>query len=644
LLVSLGLGLGGNTALAVDETSVGTDQGGGGSSTPVLTPQESLGLTPIIGVDPTSLDFGRVCVGACSDLVVELFNDNEDPSSSLEITALTAAGEGFTLFDPPAVPFSIAGGNPGPRVQVTVRFCAATPGAQSGTFTIEGASSNSPVIVALAGTGNSAPVCDANGPYSAQIGQTITFDGTGSSDPDGTNESYLWEFGDGTSGTGASPTHTYATSGTFNVELTVTDDDGASSGCGTTAEIAPAPNEPPVCDADGPYNGTVNVAVTFDGTGSSDPDGTIASYAWDFGDGSTGTGATPTHAYASPGNFTVTLTVTDNEGASSTCTTTANITETPNEPPLCDANGPYSGTVGQSISFDGSGSSDPDGTIESYAWDFGDGGTGTGATPTHTYAASGNFTVTLTVTDNDGASSTCTTTAEIGSGPTNQPPNCSQARPSVSEIWPGNHQFVRVSVLGVTDPDGDPVTITIDGVTQDEPLSGPGYGNHCPDARPAGTSRVDLRAERGGSGDGRVYEISFTASDGQGGTCSGTVSVCVPKNQSPHNVCVDSGQEFDSFGPCDLPRGGEQVAGELALSASVASGVVLVDYELAQDSSVDLAVFDVTGRRLAVLVKSQQAQGAHTLSWDAKGIARGVYYVRISTPTGNLTKRVVLVR
>jgi PKD repeat protein len=468
----------------------------------------------------------------------------------------------------------------------------------------------------------------------------VSFDGSGSSDPDGTIDSYAWDFGDGSTGTGATPTHTYTGAGTFTVGLTVTDNQGGSSSCSTTATIE-GENQSPVCDAGGPYNGTVNVAVAFDGSGSSDPDGTVDSYAWDFGDGSTGTGATPSHTYTSANTFTVTLTVTDNEGASSTCTTTANITEEPNDPPVCDANGPYAANVGQSITFDGTGSSDPDGTVDSYAWDFGDGGTGTGPTPIHTYNSAGTFQVTLTVTDNEGASSTCTSTANITGTGGNQPPDCSDAVASRSEIWPPNGQFTRVSVTGVTDPDGDPITIHIDEVTQDEPLSGPGYGNSCPDARLNGN--LELRAERGGQGNGRVYEISFTASDGQGGTCSGTVTVCIPHDQG-HHECIDSGQNFDSLGPCDLPRGGEDTAGRLMLSATLASGGVQVDYELAQDSKVDISVFDVTGRRLAVLVNSQQTQGAHQLSWDAQGVARGVYYMRIETPTGNLVRRIVLVR
>jgi len=84
-----------------------------------------------------------------------------------------------------------------------------------------------------------------------------------------------------------------------------------------------------------------------------------------------------------------------------------------NEPPICDAGGPYAGNVGDSIQFDGSGSSDPDGAIVDYAWDFGDGNNGSGATPTHVYAAPGTYAVTLCVTDDAGAVSCCTTEAVI---------------------------------------------------------------------------------------------------------------------------------------------------------------------------------------------------------------------------------------
>ena len=78
---------------------------------------------------------------------------------------------------------------------------------------------------------------------------------------------------------------------------------------------------------------------------------------------------------------------------------------------MCDAGGPYRGVVGRTVTFDGSGSSDPDGIVVTYRWDFGDGATATGATPSHTYSTAGSFTVSLNVTDNDGATSACNTRA-----------------------------------------------------------------------------------------------------------------------------------------------------------------------------------------------------------------------------------------
>ena len=133
----------------------------------------------------------------------------------------------------------------------------------------------------------------------------------------------------------------------------------------------------------------------------------------------------------------------------------------------------------------------------------------------------------------------------------NQPPDCSNAAPSISEIWPPNHKMVNISITGVTDPDGDPVTVTVTGITQDEPLNGLGDGDTSPDGAISGPT-AQVRAERAGTpkvpGNGRVYVISFTASDGKGGTCDGSVKVCVPHDQRPGHVCIDDGQNYNSTG------------------------------------------------------------------------------------------------
>ncbi len=131
---------------------------------------------------------------------------------------------------------------------------------------------------------------------------------------------------------------------------------------------------------------------------------------------------------------------------------------------------------------------------------------------------------------------------------TNEAPDCSAAFASSGELWPPFHAYHDITVEGVTDPDGDPVTITITGIFQDEPVNsmGMGDGNTCPDGTGVGTSIASVRAERNGRGDGRVYHISYTASDGQGGECDGTVTVCVPHSQIPGDECVDQGPLHDS--------------------------------------------------------------------------------------------------
>jgi PKD repeat protein len=157
-----------------------------------------------------------------------------------------------------------------------------------------------------------------------------------------------------------------------------------------------APNQAPTAVFTSSCN---RLACSFDGSGSADANGSIASYAWQFGDGETGTGATPSHTYAAAGTYNAVLTVTDNEGASTTVTHAVTVTIPPNQPPTA-AFSPSCTDL--QCGFDASGSTDADGSIASYAWQFGDGDTGTGASPSHTYAAGGSYDVVLTVTDNDG--------------------------------------------------------------------------------------------------------------------------------------------------------------------------------------------------------------------------------------------------
>src|SRR5438034_15191 len=125
----------------------------------------------------------------------------------------------------------------------------------------------------------------------------------------------------------------------------------------------------------------------------------------------------------------------------------------------------------------------------------------------------------------------------------------SSRRAAVPELWPPNHKLVPVRIVGITGPDGDPVTMTITGITQDEPLESGGDGATCPDARLRGGLAL-VRRERSGLGNGRVYRISFRAQDGRGGSCEGHVDVCVPHDRRPGHTCLDDGQTVNSLGEC----------------------------------------------------------------------------------------------
>jgi len=365
--------------------------------------------------------------------------------------------------------------------------------------------------------GNVAPIAKANGPYTGDSSVALNFSSAGSVDSDGSIAGYTWDFGDGSTSTQANPTHTYASDGIYNVSLTVTDDLGKTGvdnttatignvcsgiqacdgnitltlitdnygsetswelknsagsvvesgsnygknttytfnwtlaedtytftindsygdgiccsygngsytlkdGCNNTLKSGGAfssteatdfcsagggtANVAPAAEANGPYTVNEGTAVNFSSAGSSDSDGTIASYAWNFGDGNTSIQANPTHTYAA-GNYTATLTVTDNGGLTGNDQATVTVNAVSNNvAPTAQANGPYTADEAVNISFSSAGSDDSDGFIQNYAWDFGDGNTSTQSNPSHAYTNAGNYTATLTVTDDGGLTGT----------------------------------------------------------------------------------------------------------------------------------------------------------------------------------------------------------------------------------------------
>ncbi len=260
-----------------------------------------------------------------------------------------------------------------------------------------------------------APTAAASGPYFGDEGTAINFDGTGSSSPDGDALTYAWNFGDGSSGTGATPTHSYCDNGVYTVTLTITECGGLSATATTTATVD---NLPPIAVAK-PDTQTVyeGFEASFDGTESSDPGCDTLSYLWDFGGGYYASVPVTTFTFCDIGDHVVTLTVSDGDGGVSTDTVTVTVT---NVVPDIDAGLDQTVDEGETVSFSGSATSDA-GYCDtlSYSWDFGDYSsavTGT-LTPTHVYCDNGTYTVTLTVTDDEGTIVDDTLTVTVNNVP-----------------------------------------------------------------------------------------------------------------------------------------------------------------------------------------------------------------------------------
>ena len=251
-------------------------------------------------------------------------------------------------------------------------------------------------------------ILNAN-PLEGESPLPVTFDATLST---GTVVSYDWVFGDGDIGTGNIINHTFTSAGNYTVTLKTTDDKGAFDQH-TVSVVVTSPtaiNSPPTAVISSSASvGDAPLQVQFDGTGSSDSDGTIISYKWDMGDGGTSTDPQVTYTYSSAGTFSATLTITDNGGLIDTVSTPVIVGKPPGGisiPPIAVISASASsGYAPLTVSFDAGKSNDPDGEISSYTWLFGDGTSGSGILVKHKFSQAAVYTVTLKVTDNTGTNS-----------------------------------------------------------------------------------------------------------------------------------------------------------------------------------------------------------------------------------------------
>lgn len=265
---------------------------------------------------------------------------------------------------------------------------------------------------------NGAPVASFTFSAPTEQGTAILFDGSASTDSDGTIVSYAWDFGDGTTNTGATVHHTYSRAGTFSVVLRVTDNRGQSGS--TTRQVIVAASTNPIAAFDlSPTSPRIGEGVTFNASASAAATGRrIVNYLWTFGDGGSSTGVITGHTFGTAATFTVVLTVTDDLGRTGTTSKTVTV-GAPTLPTAAFAVSPASADINQAIFFDASTSTAPaPQSVVAWAWSFGDGTEGTGRTIQHSYSVAGTYTVVLQVTDTAGQRGTTSRTVTVGLSPT----------------------------------------------------------------------------------------------------------------------------------------------------------------------------------------------------------------------------------
>ena len=397
-----------------------------------------------------------------------------------------------------------------------------------------GATAKDTVRVTVNPVPNQPPVANAGTDQTITLPtNTVNLNGSASSDPDGTISTYAWAKISGPASANiANPSQATTavsglTVGVYDFQLTVTDNSGASSKDTIRVTVNPAPNQPPVANAGTDQSITLPTnTVNLNGSASSDPDGTIANYAWAKISGPASASiANPSQATTAvngltQGVYEFQLTVTDNSGASAKDTVRVTVNPAPNQPPVANAGSDQTITLPtNTVNLNGSASSDPDGTIASYAWAKISGpASATIANPSQATTGvsgltQGVYEFQLTVTDNSGASAKDTIRVTVNPAP-NQPP-VANAGADQSITLPTN--TVNLNGSASADPDG-----TIASYAWAK-ISGPASATIV---NPAQATTAVNGLTQG------VYDFELTVTDNSGATAKDVVRITV--NPAPN--------------------------------------------------------------------------------------------------------------
>ena len=403
-----------------------------------------------------------------------------------------------------------------------------------------GLSSFSNVTINVNAAANQAPVANAGSNINITLPtNSSTLNGSASSDPDGSIATYAWSKTSGPASytianAGAATTAlSNLAQGVYVFTLQVTDNAGATASSTVTVTVNAAPNQSPVANAGSNINITLPTnSSTLNGSASSDPDGSIATYAWSKTSGpasytiANAGAATTALSNLTQGVYVFTLQVTDNAGATASSTVTVTVNAAPNQSPVANAGSNISITlpINNSI-LDGSASSDPDGSIVTYAWSKTSGpasytiANAGAATTALSNLVQGVYVFTLQVTDNAGAtaSTIVTVTVNAAAVPSNQSP-IANAGNSINITLPANSATLDGSASA--DPDG---TITNYAWNKTSGPASYSIGNTS-----AATTTVSNLVQG-------VYVFALQVTDNAGATSSATVTVTVnaAPNQSP---------------------------------------------------------------------------------------------------------------